>query len=47
MLVVSFFQEVSKNLWPAATINVKHHLEKLVKDKKVEMKNGLWYLKSD
>ncbi|XP_043285242.1 beta-lactamase-like protein 2 homolog [Venturia canescens] len=45
-IVAFMYQNVSKNLWPAAAVNVRHHLEKLLKEGKVTSKDGLWHLSS-
>lgn len=38
------FQTTPKDLWPAASINVNHHLEKLNKESKVKGQKNNWLL---
>ncbi|XP_058801751.1 endoribonuclease LACTB2 [Phymastichus coffea] len=41
-IVESMYQDTPKNLWLAAANNVNHHLEKLLKEKKVSFENDKW-----
>ncbi|KAJ8683527.1 hypothetical protein QAD02_019319 [Eretmocerus hayati] len=41
-IVNSMYTDIPGNLIPAATLNVNHHLEKLMKDGKVSHKNEKW-----
>lgn len=41
-IVQIIYKETPENLWPAAAVNVGHHLEKLLKENKVTGKQSEW-----
>ncbi|XP_074096053.1 beta-lactamase-like protein 2 homolog [Cotesia typhae] len=43
-IVANLYKDRPKNLWPAAGVNVAHHLQKLLKENKVRLKNDQWQL---
>ncbi|CAD6222372.1 GSCOCG00000938001-RA-CDS [Cotesia congregata] len=43
-IVANLYKDTPKNLWPAAGVNVAHHLQKLLKENKVRLKNDKWQL---
>ncbi|XP_015610174.1 beta-lactamase-like protein 2 homolog [Cephus cinctus] len=42
-IVQRIYTETPENLWNAAAANVRHHLEKLLKERKVRGENGAWF----
>ncbi|XP_057328760.1 beta-lactamase-like protein 2 homolog [Microplitis mediator] len=43
-IVAHLYKDTPKTLWPAAEINVFHHLQKLLKENRVRTKDGDWQL---
>ncbi|XP_034946966.1 beta-lactamase-like protein 2 homolog [Chelonus insularis] len=44
-IVKIIYKNTPENLWPAASINISHHLQKLLKEQKVKViDNNIWYL---
>lgn len=41
-IVEHVYKETPKNLWPAAAMNVGHHLKKLLKEGRVQGETGKW-----